>query len=209
MTNLPIEQIVNNDTMLVFLINEVHLKCFICSVYNIFSDRCFSLLILKKLLQHARKPNSAFLFVMALWIISETKYFDFYTEHINEELAYEIGRIYFDEFPFEIAFLTITAPNGDYLYYEDFAFFLSTLSFQVSTFQVFPNPATDFISIKGENEAILPSSISIYDLNGRLLKKLAISNNTKISIENLSFSKEETISSSPLLTLLTCWSLKS
>lgn len=99
---------------------------------------------------------------------TEQQFFSFFADNINEEFSYVIGRIYFDEDPYEIWDLTITAPNGDYLFFEDYPRALNITTESFTDIKIYPNPASDFITIQTSNLKSL-SSYSLMDAKGSVL----------------------------------------
>lgn len=60
---------------------------------------------------------------------------------------------------------------------------LSNNQFDSNTLQVFPNPATDILNVKLNNDTLLDNAI-IYDLSGRIIKSAAVLNQT-IDVKSL------------------------
>jgi hypothetical protein len=60
---------------------------------------------------------------------------------------------------------------------------LSTLTFENSSFKVFPNPANTIVNITSNNKNI--KEITLSDMQGRLLKTIEVNNiNTQLDISN-------------------------
>lgn len=64
---------------------------------------------------------------------------------------------------------------------------LSTSNFEKSNIAVYPNPAKDFINVKSDVQEFL--SYELYDIQGRLIRKENVSNNSTFQINTASLAK--------------------
>ncbi len=82
--------------------------------------------------------------------------------------------------------LIITNPDGDWLLYR--RAYLSTPTFEKSSFIVYPNPSKNILNIKNSNIAISDAYIRIYDILGNLVKfenNIATKSNFTINVSHL------------------------
>lgn len=92
----------------------------------------------------------------------ESNYFGFFYSNVNTPLSYETINID------GINTLTITTANGDTAHYEEFN--LSVKENQLKDVNIYPNPATESITINSVSNDI--NRIEIYSITGRILKSI-------------------------------------
>ncbi|MFT7072494.1 MAG: hypothetical protein ACJA1Z_001342 [Patiriisocius sp.] len=64
----------------------------------------------------------------------------------------------------------ITAPNGDYVFYQDDPYILNTQENILTNIGIYPNPTSDILTIETTKANVL-SSFQIFDMNGHFIKE--------------------------------------
>ncbi len=113
----------------------------------------------------------------------ENLYFSFFTDNITEPFDYYITIIDFipPPGPDSLTILTIIAPNGDYIKYDDYPQELLNIDrFNLVNISLSPNPTSDNVFLDNFNNEEL--SIEVYDIFGSLLDSVKIQQKGAISL---------------------------
>lgn len=81
------------------------------------------------------------------------------------------------------------ADNGTNLLYQLDIGFLSTSDYDLESFKIYPNPASELINIQLQNSTSINIEIKLFDITGKLLQNAKFINNNLISINLSSFQK--------------------
>ncbi len=87
--------------------------------------------------------------------------------------------------PSSITGLIISAPNGDYVVYEDYPQqLLNTQENHLTNIPIYPNPTTDILTIE-TTQANVFLSFKLFDIKGQLVKSQRALESNSISLRGL------------------------
>ena len=101
----------------------------------------------------------------------QNTYFNFFSNHANEELDFSISIIDFAQGSCSTEYqMMINSSSGDYLVFSNCPSSLATDKNSLPEFSLYPNPAKESIYVENNNQQI--NQIEIIDISGKKLKTL-------------------------------------